>query len=264
MLIRVISASPITGLFRGMLSAAGTGIGNILVLKRRVGHAYALVMILTFCAAQAEQASRDATKGSLSFNIPAQPLSDALQAYGQITGVEVLYESKSAAGHQSVAVEGNFTPAAALQTLLGHSGLRVTYSGADAVTLAAPSATDDGPPLHPLASATDLYIGTVQVHGSADDVDPTRLQDFSTAVQLDIQSALQRNVGTRAGNYRLVLDLWVDPSRTIKRIELSQSTGNAQRDATVEAVLQGLVLSRPAPSNAPQPVRVVIAARASK
>jgi hypothetical protein len=78
------------------------------------------------------------------------------------------------------------------------------------------------------------------------------------SVQLDIQSALRRNPKTRSGNYRAVLDLWIDSARVIQRTALLQSTGQAERDAAVTAALQGLTTSRPPPANAPQPVRVVI------
>jgi hypothetical protein len=170
----------------------------------------------------------------------------------------VLYESNSAGDRISSAVDGDFTRSAALEILLNGSGLKVSYSGPEAITLTNPSAADDGPPSHPLAGSADLSLGTLRVRGSAEDLDEAGLRDFSATVQSDIQSALQRNARTRAGSYRLVLDLWVDPSRTIQRTELARSTGDRERDATVQAALQGLVISRPAPPRTPQPVRVVI------
>jgi hypothetical protein len=228
--------------------------------------ACAVVLISAVCAAQAEQHGTGNTMRTLAFHIPAQPLANALQEYGQKAGIQVLYESNSAAGRMSSAVDGDFTPGAALELLLSGSGLRVHYSGPEAVTLANPSgdssAADDGPPSHPLAGSTDLYLSPLRVRGTAEDVDETALSEFSATVQSDIERALRRSARTRGGNYRLVLDLWVDASRIVQRTELARSTGDRERDATVQEVLQGLVISRPAPPKTPQPVRVVIAVKA--
>jgi hypothetical protein len=228
--------------------------------------AYAVVLIGAVCAAQAEQHGAGNTMRTLAFHIPAQPLANALQEYGQKAGIQVLYESNSAVGRVSSAVDGDFTPGAALELLLSGSGLRVRYSGPEAVTLANPSgdpsAADDGPPSHPLARSADLSLGTLRVRGEAEDVDEVALREFSATVQSDIERALRRSARTRGGNYRLVLDLWVDASRIVQRTELARSTGDRERDATVQEVLQGLVISRPAPPKTPQPVRVVIAVKA--
>jgi hypothetical protein len=220
----------------------------------------AVVLIGALYAANAQQ--RDiANAATLAFHIPAQPLASALQAYGERTGAQLLYESNSAAGLVSRAVEGNYTAAAALDVLLDGSGLKVHYSGPNAITLAFPPANDDEPPAYPLAGPADLFIGTLRVRGSMEEAKPPQLHDFSATLQSDIQSALQRNARTRAGSYRMVLDLWVDPSRAVQRIELMRSTGDPERDASVRTALQGLVVSRPAPPNTPQPVRVVIEVR---
>ena len=229
--------------------------------RRRVLLSCAVVLIAAVGATHAEPRDVASTPATSAFHIPAQPLAGALQAYGEKTGAQVLYESNSAAGLMSRAVDGNYTPAAALEVLLDGSGLKIHYSGSDAITLAFPPASGDEPPSHPLAGAADLSIGTLRVHGSMQDVKAPDLHDFSATLQSDIQSALRRNARTRIGSYRMVLDLWVDPSRAVQRIELSQSTGDPERDALVQSALQGLVISRPAPPNTPQPVRVVIAVR---
>jgi Secretin and TonB N terminus short domain/TonB C terminal len=219
--------------------------------------AYAILMIAGMCAAGAEERQIANTAGPIGFHIPAQPLANALQAYGQRTGVQVLYESNSAAGQTSGAVEGNFTPDAALNILLTGTDLRVRYLRPDAITLAPLSADGDGPPSAPFATV-DLSLGTLRVRGSSDSDSAARLHDYSESVQADIQGALRKNAKTRAGDYRAVLDIWIDPSRTIQRTELFRSTGDHERDTAVTAALSGLTVSRPAPANTPQPVRVVV------
>ena len=221
--------------------------------------AFAALPIVGIYAATAQERQAAGTGAPIACNIPAQALAGALQACGQRTGVQVLYESNSAAGRTSSAVEGYFTPAIALDLLLTGTDLRVQYSRPDAITLALPEAEGIGaiPPASPLAM-TDLSLGTLRVRGSGDNDAAARLQDYSQRVQMDVQNALRKNSKTRDGNYRAVLDIWVDPARTIDRTELFRSTGDRDRDAAVTATLRGLTISKPAPANMPQPVRLVI------
>lgn len=230
---------------------AGRGFGRS--GRRCLAVVCAAVAIDGMCVAGAEERP-------IAFHIPAQPLASALQVYGERAGVQVLYESNSATGRRSAAVEGDFTPEDALNRLLNGTGLKVQYIRPDAITLALPSAADGTPPANPLVTA-DLSLGTLRVRAPGDGDETGRLHDYSESVQLDIQKALKRNAKTRVGSYRAILDLWIDPSRTVQRTELLRSTGDLDRDTAVAAAIRGLTISRPAPTNTPQPVRVVIVAK---
>ena len=217
--------------------------------------------IASIWAAAAEERLAIGGSAPVTFHIPAQPLASALQAYGSQTGVQVLYESRSAVGQLSRAVEGSFTPQDALNLLLAGTDLSVRYSRPDAITLARPSPNADAPPASPLTRA-DLSLGTLRVRAGSEEDDGASLRDYSESVQLDVQKALQRNARTRAGSYRAVLDLWIDASsRAVARTQLFRSTGDAERDAAVAAALRGLVISRAAPASMPQPVRIAIVVR---
>uniref|UniRef100_Q07KY2 Secretin/TonB short N-terminal domain protein n=1 Tax=Rhodopseudomonas palustris (strain BisA53) TaxID=316055 RepID=Q07KY2_RHOP5 len=210
------------------------------------------------CAAAAEDRQIAGSADLIEFHIPAQPLANALQAFGQRAGVQVLYESQSATGLRSVAVEGRFAPDAALGRLLTGTDLTVQYIRPDAITISRPPVV--GGAIVPSAApsgAADLSLGTLRVRGPSQS-DAARFQAYSTSVQADIQNALRRNAKTRDGVYRVVLDLWINPSRTVERTELFRSTGDRERDAAVEATLRGLMISKPAPEKTPQPIRVAI------
>lgn len=226
--------------------------------RNRLIAAFAALVIVGICVAGAEERAVDLGQ-TIAFHIPAQPLAGALQAYGQRTGVQVLYESSSATGRRSNAVEGSFTPQAALDRLLAGTDLRVRYSRPDAITLALPEVEGIGslPPAGPLGTS-DLSLGTLRVHGSGDSDASARLRDYSQSVQMDVQNALRKSAKTRDGNYRAVLDVWIGSARMIERTELFRSTGDRARDAAVSATLTGLMISRPTPANMPQPVRLVI------
>lgn len=219
--------------------------------------AFAALLFAGIYAADADDRPVFRPDEAIAFHIPSQSLAAALQAYGQATGIQVLYESNSAQGRTSAAVDGKFTADAALNLLLRGTELRVRYIRPDAITLAPPVAevVSRVPPAIPLA-ASDLSLGTLRVRGSGGN--DARLQDYSQGVQMDIQNALRKNPRTRDGSYRAVLDLWIDPARTIERTELFRSTGDRERDAAVAATLRGVTISRPAPANMPQPVRVGI------
>ncbi len=198
----------------------------------------------------------------VKFNIPAQSLVDALQVYSLQTGVQVMFETASAAGYRSARVAGEFMPEVALRLLLADTDLRIRYSRTRAVTLAPASAPDpDEPPGHPLASA-DLSLDRLSVSGGAESGDRGRMGEYIGVVQADIQKALKKVAKTRPGDYRVAVRLWVGPSRTVQRAELDGSTGDRDRDVSIASALQGLVLSQPAPANTPQPIRFMIAIRA--
>jgi hypothetical protein len=201
--------------------------------------------------------------GTLKFDIPAQPLVEALQAYSVATGTQVMFETNSAQGFRSAPVQGEFTVQAALQMMLADTDLKVRYTRANAITVAPMSAPDiDEPPARALASAAaDIALGTLNVSGDTDNADRNRLGEYIGVVQADIQKALKKHKAT-SGEYRAEVRLWIDQSRTIQRAELSRSNGDRDRDASVASALQGLILSQAAPANMPQPIRFMIAIRA--
>jgi len=77
------------------------------------------------------QASRSAT-----FDIPAQPLSQALMAFGRQSGMQIAVDSAAVAGKTSAPVAGSMTADQALRQLLSGSGLSYQFTSANAVTVA--------------------------------------------------------------------------------------------------------------------------------
>jgi hypothetical protein len=225
--------------------------------RRHLAGIALVVMIAGICLAGAQELQTATVSGPMPFHIPAQPLASALQAYGQKAGVQILYESNSAAGRTSVAVEGDFTREDALKRLLAGTRLEIQYTGPHALILALPSAGSDQPPPSPFATP-DLLLGELHVRANNDSDDADQFHDYADSIKNDVQRALHNNARTRGGDYRATLDLWIDPSRMVKRTALLGSTGDQDRDAAVAAALRGLAISRPTPANLPQPVRVVI------
>ena len=219
-----------------------------------------VIVLIGMAAAFGDEAARPASR--LRFDIPAQSLVDALQAYSTRTGVQVMFETASALGRRSAELRGEFMPEVALRMLLADTGLRIRYSRASAVTLAPPSAPDpDEPPAHALASA-DLSLDTLRVTSAPQSSDDSGLGAYIGIVQGDIEKALKKLAKTHRGDYRVAIELWVDPSRTVQRVELDGSTGDPDRDRSIAGTLKDLVLSQEAPINTPRPIRFMIAIQA--
>jgi hypothetical protein len=241
-----IRSEPVEGCFRSSLYR---------VRKRRFVAVQAAIAAAGIYAADAGDDPRSSSP-TIAFHIPSQPLASALQVYGEKAGVQVLYESRSALGRTSAVVEGSFTPHDALALLLAGTDLKVQYIRPNAITLAVRSSFAEAPAAAP--PAMQLSLGTLRVRLTSEPDATVRFHDYNASLQLDIQDLLQKNARTRAGNYRAALDLWIDPLRTVQRIELVRSTGSRERDTAVIAALRGVTVSRPTPANVPQPVRVTI------
>src|SRR3712207_1507328 len=80
------------------------------------------------------QAHNQAQETVQEFNIAAQPVSQALRAYAQQSGDQVVFYSDIGKGRESAAVEGSYTREEALKRLLESTGLK--YRRVNAKTIA--------------------------------------------------------------------------------------------------------------------------------
>jgi outer membrane receptor protein involved in Fe transport len=83
-------------------------------------------------AAQAQQAGQNR-----AFDIPAQSLAAALEAFGRQSHAEIIFDRAAVAGKRSSAVRGNHPPSAALHRLLGGTGLVARMPNADTFMVSA-------------------------------------------------------------------------------------------------------------------------------
>ncbi|GGF71543.1 ferric-mycobactin receptor FemA [Azorhizobium oxalatiphilum] len=98
----------------------------------------------------------------ITFDIPAQPLSSAVNAFIRTTGWEVGFTSQAVAGKRSAPVRGAMTAAQALHTLLAGTGVSAQISGRSTAALVAP-VTANG-----LAGVDGaLALDTINVEGAA-------------------------------------------------------------------------------------------------
>jgi len=75
--------------------------------------------------------------GPISFSIPAQPLTSALNAFAERSGLQVSYPSELATEVRSPGLQGNYTPESGLRALLSGTGLTYRFTDAATITLVA-------------------------------------------------------------------------------------------------------------------------------
>lgn len=207
----------------------------------RLQHVIIYLILLTSSATltqpsvAAENISGSSTAAT-AFNIPSQPLEDALYAFDAATGIEVFVDGGAVAGRRSTAVKGVFTWARALRILLTGTGLDAKQIGSDTITVF----LDDRPPAPPSSA---LY------------------HTYSAFVQNAVVRVLCSSSEARPGSYRIAMRLWLDPSGIVSHTDLLSSTGNAQRDLQIHNILSGIPIGAAPPPKLPQPIIMVILPR---
>lgn len=181
----------------------------------------------------AAQRADDGGAASMAFDIPPQPLSDALYQYTSVTGIDILVPSDLLSQRRSSGVSGVRRPDDALAALLSDSGLMPRQTGANAFTLVpAP------------ARRTAAHV-------------PRHLR-YSGALQAAVTKVLCRLPETGPASFRVAARLWVGPSGEVTRVGLLGSTGDADRDAALAGVFKQVVIGEPPSSDVPQPTTVVV------
>src|ERR1700761_3751434 len=177
--------------------------------SRKRAHSVFLGLVFTFLATFASADER-----TTDFDIPAQSLDRALNAFSEASGVQVFYETAPVMGRVSNRVKGAFDRQTALRLLLQGTDLVGTFIARDTISIATPSEADVG--LANMKRAVVPYYG---------------------AMQIDIMAALCRNAETRSGTYRAVVQYWIASSGQISQVRLIGSSGQNWRD---EALVQAL------------------------
>ncbi len=87
--------------------------------------AAAVAMSLASVSLQAQQSDTpSATESAITFNIPAQALARALNRFGDIAGLQIVYAASLAEGKQSAGIAGTLSVRDALARLLAGTGAR--------------------------------------------------------------------------------------------------------------------------------------------
>jgi hypothetical protein len=206
----------------------------------RAGFLLAVCLGLSLTGSGAAGAQmRESADPAVAFNIPAQPLTAALDAYSAATGKEVFYDGAAGVGRLSAAVKGVLTPDEALSALLTGTDLRALPSGASGYTLVA---------------APETAAQAAAARMAAD----RRFKHYFAVIQTDVSDTLCRRAETRPGPNRLLVRFWIGPSGAVQRLELKGTTGLPARDRLLATTLSEVQFDEPPPAEMRQPVTMAI------
>ena len=171
--------------------------------------------------------------GPMIFDIPAQPLEMALERYGSITGRDAIYKSSLMTDRRSMAVEGQFSPDAALTKLLEGTGLSAAY-----------------------ASPKSFVLLPVSVPATT--VPSATLSQFYGQIQISLRKTLCADREARPGGYRIAVRLWLDAIGDVTQYERMSSTGSSRLDESIDQAMRHLQIGMQPPLGLGQPVSIVI------
>ena len=148
----------------------------------------------------------------LRFDIPAQALASALEAFGKATGLSGFYSAESMAGKTSKPLTGRYTPDAALRLLLDGQSLGLEYTAVDAFVL------------EPLPNAA---------------FQPPVLRDrrVDGALQGGVRDAFCREPLLAAGAWRIAVSFTLDTQGHVQNPVLLNTTGDGRRDQAIVSAL---------------------------
>lgn len=170
----------------------------------------------------------------IEVDIDAQPLDQALNSFGAVSGFQVFVEADLLVGHRSTAVKGLLERENALQQLL---------QGTDLVA-------------HLIAANT---ITIVAVHEVTTKVRQAKLAAVASygAIQDTIVRALCRNAEAEPGQYRASFQYWFDTFGRVTDFRMIRSSGDSRRDDAIGRAVRSAAIHLPI-RNVPQPVTISI------
>jgi hypothetical protein len=215
-----------------------------------VGRAISLWVVLvlgpTFGLAASQVGAGEASiseQRQFVFDIAAQPLESALDAYSRVTGFETLYDTAVARERLSSTVQGTYTAVDALRMMLIGTSLSARLISQDAVTLE----LQQNPVRTVMEPAPDQSVHRV----------------YFSLIQAGLERAFCRDSQVRPGGYRAVLRFSIAANGQIRQPSVVGTTGSEDRDRMIVRTLGGVSLGSAPPADLQQPIMMVILPRSS-
>ncbi|WP_326489756.1 secretin and TonB N-terminal domain-containing protein [Paraburkholderia sp. ZP32-5] len=186
----------------------------------------------------------------LHFDLPAESLELALQAFGRISELAVVAPAPLLAGRTSSAVSGDYSPREALDLVMEGTGLQAEFMGTDeAIIVARPEAVAPAPP-----AAASAAQAAWPIDGIGDDAGSLA---YAGMLQARLTQSLCEQPLTVPGGYRLAAQIRIDDKGTVVAASMVASSGMASRDAMIMRALRSLKLDAP-PGDLPEPVTILL------
>lgn len=191
-----------------------------------------------------------AAQSTHRFDLPAQPLEQALTVFSEQTGLQMLYDSDLARGRRSAAISGRYEAREALALMLADSGLAARFTAAGAVVIYAGSSS--AVTLSPITAVAAPVIGRSPEGPEA--------RAYAETVQRVIIERLRRSPELGEGNYEVAIRLWVGRDGAPGRVEILTGSGDPMRDSAFAELARSQAYPAP-PEGLPQPLRVAFRIR---
>jgi len=203
------------------------------------------VMVLTAglsLSAWALDKEQTGQPGLRYFDIPAQPLHEALQTYSRVTSRSLLYDSEAVAGYVSSKVSGLYISQDALRLMIAGTALTARYTSDEAFVLVSmPGGGND------LPDAARPVIST----------DAALRERYFSYLQMRVVEVLCGDPATVPGPYRLALRFRIDAANSIRQLQI-HSSGQPTLAQRVRAMIEGLELTQAPPAQLHQPITMLV------
>ena len=184
-------------------------------------------------------AAETGPSGAGFFDIPAQPLGTALDAYAVVVGRDIYYDGALVKGRRSPGVTGMFTSDAALSVLLRGTGLAARNTGVHSFTITTPLETGGAGAVSALTERADY-------------------QRYFAAIQAGVRRVLRCSPETRSGSEQLLVRLSLTGAGAVSRVKLLSTTGLPERDEAFSRTLRRVRVDEVAPPGMPSSVTIMI------
>lgn len=201
-----------------------------------------LLALLLISSPAAALAGNDGT-GAHIYDIPAQPLRQALKTFAENTSLQIFYETSLTAGRWSSPVTGLHDAETALRLLLAGTGLSAGSFESGTVTI--------------LETAPHADVRLRQAKARA--AGYTR---YFALMQAGVQTALCAAPLVRHDAPERRVQLWIAPSGSLAQARLLTPSASRDDDEAFMAALRNLVVAEPPPASMPEPVTMLIMPRA--
>lgn len=206
---------------------------------RDIAVAVYLGLLVAFIGMKPVQTDAMPAQDAILFDIPAQPLADALNAYSEATGIELYYDGTLSLDRRSTAVHGMLSPSAALAKLLKGTGCVPRTTGPGAISIVSAPPTPLAPAVIPLR-------------------DLRQYAPYFALLQERLSQILCQSDGASANRDRIVFKFWVDALGRITHIEILNAGNDRERNQEILSTAEGLAVGKPPPADMPEPLIMAV------
>lgn len=207
--------------------------------------------IVFLAAAAPLVAQTTAAMDERRYDIPAQPVAQAIAEFATVSGVSIIYRQSLASDRQSTPLSGVYAAPAALRRLLEGTGLSARFTGPSSAII---FVEGQPPPNDRSASGAAASLG--QLHLDMAEVraphrvgkpDSSAFNHYARRVQTEIFDRLRRDGAYEGRSFRIEIAVTVDPTGRIAEVEFLRASAEPEWDARVHRVLVGALLSSAPP-----------------